>query len=297
MRVGFIGIGNMGWPMAGHISKTEHQLMVYDLDAAKAVRFASEHNCRAARHRGEMAENEIIITMLPTGQSVREVILEAEDGSLARNLRPGTIVVDMSSSEPVGTRELGKVLERSGVALIDAPVSGAVPRAKAGTLAIMIGGNDQAAIECVKPVLMAMGKQLFETGPLGTGHAMKALNNYIAAAGYTAVAEALLVGERFGLDQEKMVDILNVSTGRNFSTEFMIKEQVLGKKFATGFALGLMAKDVRIAADLGEEVGLDAPLSRLIRERWAHAREKLGATRDTSEAILSWNEDLPEDEE
>jgi 3-hydroxyisobutyrate dehydrogenase len=188
---------------------------------------------------------------------------------------------------------LGKALERSGVTLLDAPVSGAVPRAKAGTLAIMIGGNDKAAIEHVKPVLSAMGKQSFETGPLGTGHAMKALNNYIAAAGYTAVAEALLVGERFGLDPEKMVDILNASTGRNFSTEFLIKDQVLGRKFATGFALGLMAKDVKIAADLGEAVGLDAPLSRLIRDRWAHARDRLGATRDTSEAILSWKDDLP----
>ena len=115
---------------------------------------------------------------------------------------------------------------------------------------------------------------------------MKALNNYIAAAGYTAVVESLLIGERFGLDQGTMVDILNASTGRNFTTEVMIKEQVLGGKFATGFALGLMAKDVRIAADLGEAVKLDAPVSRLIRERWALARERLGATRDTSEAIL-----------
>jgi 3-hydroxyisobutyrate dehydrogenase len=138
-----------------------------------------------------------------------------------------------------------------------------------------------------------MGKQLFETGPLGSGHAMKALNNYIAAAGYTAVAEALLIGQRFGLDQNVMVDILNVSTGRNFTTEVMIKEHVLGGKFATGFALGLMAKDVKIAADLGEAVALDAPVSRLVRERWAHAREKLGASRDTSEAILSWKDDLP----
>ena len=138
-----------------------------------------------------------------------------------------------------------------------------------------------------------MGKQLFETGPLGSGHAMKALNNYIAAAGYTAVAEALLIGQRFGLDQNVMVDILNVSTGRNFTTEVMIKEHVLGGKFATGFALGLMAKDVRIAADLGEAVGLDAPVSRLVRERWAAARDKLGASRDTSEAILGWKDDLP----
>jgi len=295
MRVGFIGIGNMGWPMAGHIAAAGHALTVYDLDAEKSARFAREHNCRAARSLAELAENEITITMLPTGQIVRDVILQAENGAFAKSLRPGALVVEMSSSEPVGTRELGKVLERSGVILIDAPVSGAVPRAKTGTLAIMIGGNDKAAIERAKPVLLAMGKQLFETGPLGTGHAMKALNNYIAAAGYTAVAEALLIGQRFGLDQEKMVDILNASTGRNFSTEFMIKEQVIGGKFATGFALGLMAKDVRIAADLGEAVGLDAPLSRLIRERWAHAREKLGATRDTSEAILGWKDDLPKD--
>ena len=293
MRVAFIGIGNMGWPMAGHIARAGHALTVYDIDAEKSARFAREHECRSTGHLAEVAQNEITITMLPTGQIVREVILEAENGAFAKSLRPGTIVVDMSSSEPVGTRELGKALERSGVVLIDAPVSGAVPRARAATLAIMIGGNDRDAIERAKPVLLAMGKQLFETGPLGTGHAMKALNNYIAAAGYTAVAEALLIGERFGLDPEKMVDILNASTGRNFSTEFMVKEHVLGRKFSTGFALGLMAKDVRIAADLGETVGLDAPVSRLIRARWAEARDRLGAARDTSEAILSWKNDLP----
>ncbi|MGA2510747.1 MAG: NAD(P)-dependent oxidoreductase [Candidatus Acidiferrales bacterium] len=294
MRVGFIGIGNMGWPMASNIAKAGHQLMVFDLDSEKSSRFAREHNCQAAASLGEIAESEVTVTMLPTGQIVRDVILEAQGGAFAKALRPGALVIDMSSSEPVGTRELGKALERAGVILIDAPVSGAVPRAKTGTLAIMIGGNDKGAIERAKPLLLAMGKQLFETGPLGTGHAMKALNNYIAAAGYTAVVEALLIGERFGLDQGTMVDILNVSTGRNFTTEFMVKEHVLGGKFATGFALGLMAKDVRIAADLGEAVRLDAPLSRLIRERWAFARDRLGATRDTSEAILGWKDDLPE---
>jgi 3-hydroxyisobutyrate dehydrogenase len=294
MRVAFIGIGNMGWPMAAHIVRAGHALTVYDLDAEKSSRFAREHGCRSTGQLADVAQSEITITMLPTGQIVREVILEAENGAFAKSLRPGAIVIDMSSSEPIGTRELGKALERSGVVLIDAPVSGAVARARAATLAIMIGGNDPGAIERAKPVLLAMGKQLFETGPLGTGHAMKALNNYIAAAGYTAVAEALLIGERFGLDPEKMVDVLNASTGRNFSTEFMVKEHVLGRKFSTGFALGLMAKDVRIAADLGETVGLDAPVSRLIRARWAEARDRLGAARDTSEAILSWNDDLPE---
>ncbi len=293
MRVGFIGIGNMGWPMASHIAEARHELTVFDVDAARSARFAQEFKCKVAASLAEVAANEITVTMLPTGKIVREALLEDQGGAFAKALKPGALVIDMSSSEPVGTRELGVEIAKRGAVLIDAPVSGAVPRAKAGTLAIMIGGDDKAAIERAKPLLLAMGKQLFETGPLGTGHAMKALNNYIAAAGYTAVVESLLIGERFGLDQGTMVDILNVSTGRNFTTEVMIKEQVLGGKFATGFALGLMAKDVKIAADLGEAVKLDAPVSRLIRERWALARERLGATRDTSEAILSWKDDLP----
>jgi 3-hydroxyisobutyrate dehydrogenase len=292
MRVGFIGIGNMGWPMASHIAGAGHELTVYDVDAAKAKRFVEEFKSRSSANLTDIAANEITLTMLPTGRIVRQALTEDQGGAFAKSLKPGALVIDMSSSEPVGTRELGAEIAKRGATLIDAPVSGAVPRAKAGTLAIMIGGNDKAAVERAKPLLQCMGKQLFETGSLGTGHAMKALNNYIAAAGYTAAVEALMIGQRFGLNQETMVDILNVSTGRNFSTEVMLKEQVIQQKFATGFALGLMAKDVKIAADLGEAVRLDAPVSRLIRDRWALARERLGATRDTSEALLGWKDDL-----
>ena len=284
----------MGWPMSSHIAQAGHELTVFDADAARAKRFAEEFKCKAAVSLADVAANEITVTMLPTGRIVCQALTEDQDSAFAKALKPGALIIDMSSSEPMGTRELGAELAKRGATLIDAPVSGAVPRAKAGTLAIMIGGDDQAAIERAKPLLLCMGKQLFETGSLGTGHAMKALNNYIAAAGYTAVVESLLIGQRFGLNQETMVDILNVSTGRNFTTEVMIKEQVLGGKFATGFALGLMAKDVKIAADLGEAVRLDAPVSRLIRDRWALARERLGATRDTSEALLGWKDNLRE---
>jgi 3-hydroxyisobutyrate dehydrogenase len=295
LRVGFIGIGNMGCPMSANIAKAGHDLTVYDVAPGRAVRFAAEHNARAASSVAEIAASEFVITMLPTGQIVRDALLADENGAFAKALRPGALVIDMSSSDPVGTRALGASLARYGAILIDAPVSGAVPRAKTGTLAIMIGGNDKDAIARAKPLLSSMGDRLFETGPLGSGHAMKALNNYIAAAGYTAVVEGLLIGQRFGLDQATMVDILNASTGRNFTTEFMIKEHVLGRKWATGFALGLMAKDVKIAADLGQAVHLDAPMSRLIRDRWALARERLGATRDTSEALLAWGDDLQTD--
>ncbi len=294
MRVGFIGVGNMGWPMASHIAEAGHELTVYDVEAAKAKRFADEFKCKSSPNLADIAASELTVTMLPTGRIVCQALTEDQGSAFAKALKPGTLVIDMSSSEPVGTRELGAEIAKRGATLIDAPVSGAVPRAKAGTLAIMIGGDDKAAIERAKPLLQCMGKQLFETGPLGTGHAMKALNNYIAAAGYTAAVEALMIGQRFGLNQNTMVDILNVSTGRNFSTEVMLKEQVIQGKFATGFALGLMAKDVKIAADLGEAVRLDAPVSRLIRDRWALARERLGATRDTSEALLGWKDDLRE---
>ena len=294
MRVGFIGIGTMGWPMASHIAQSDHELTVCDVDSVKVSRFAEEFHCRGTANLAEVAANEAIVTMLPTGKIVRQALLEDQGGAFANALKPGTLVIDMSSSEPTGTRELGLEIAKRGAVLIDAPVSGASMRAKAGTLAIMIGGDNQAAIERAKPLLLSMGKQLFETGPLGTGHAMKALNNYIGAAGYAAVSEALLIGQRFGLNQETMVDILNASTGRNFLTEVVMKEHVIQGKFATGFALGLLAKDVKIAADLGEVVKLDAPVLRLICDRWALARERLGATRDMSEAILGWKDDLRE---
>jgi 3-hydroxyisobutyrate dehydrogenase len=136
-----------------------------------------------------------------------------------------------------------------------------------------------------------MGDRLFETGGLGSGHAMKALNNFVAATSFAATAEAMLIGRRFGLDESTMVEIMNVSTGRNFHTDVVMKEHVIGGRYATGFAVGLLAKDVKIAADLGEAVGLDAPLSRLVGARWAEARDHLGPTRDNTEAILAWDRD------
>jgi len=294
MRVAFIGIGNMGAPMAGHIVRGGHDVTVHDADPQRAAQFASANGCKAARSLADLADSEFVITMLPDGHVVRALMLESPDGGLAKHLAPGAVLIDMSSSDPVGTRALGAELQARGLVMLDAPVSGAVPRATLAKLAIMIGGDDPSAIDRARPLLGCMGDRLFETGSLGTGHAMKALNNYVAAAGYTAAAEALLIGKRFGLDPGAMIDVINASTGRNFITEMVMKDHVINGKFSTGFALGLLAKDVRIAADLGEAVELDAPVSRLIRERWALARDRLGPTRDNSEAIKSWDDDLKE---
>jgi 3-hydroxyisobutyrate dehydrogenase len=293
MKVGFIGIGNMGWPMATNLVKAGHGVLVHDTNTERRAEFTRTQGGAAATTAADFSAVDYLITMLPTGAIVREALLDPDSG-VARHLTPGTLVIDMSSSEPAGTRALGDELARRDLVLLDAPVSGAVPRAKTGTLTIMLGGDDRAAMERAKPLLLGMGNQVFETGGLGTGHAMKALNNFIAAACYTASAEALLIGQRFGLDAHRMLDIINVSTGRNFNTEVVMREQVVERKFSSGFALGLLAKDVRIAADLARTVKLDAPLTRLVDDRYSLARETLGATRDCSEALLSWDNPLGE---
>jgi len=251
----------------------------------RAQQVATTLGCRAASTPADLAHADFVVTMLPTGQVVNDLYLR--DG-LAAHLRKGTIAIDMSSAEPSGTRTLGAALAAQGIVLIDAPVSGGVPRAVSGTLAIMIGGDDPAAIERAKPILRAMGDRLFDTGGLGTGHAMKALNNFVAAAGFAACAEALIAGERFGLDPARMIEILNVSTGRNFHTDVVLREHVVGGKYSTGFSLGLLAKDVKIAADLTRELKFDAPVVRLVSARFDLARDALGYNADNTEAIKAW---------
>ena len=289
MNVAFIGVGSMGAPMAACIARAGHVLTVYDSVRERAERVATEHGCQVARRLDGLAAADFVVTMLPTGQIVRDLYLRE---GLALKLSRGTIAIDMSSSDPVGTRDLGAALAASGITLIDAPVSGGVPRALQGTLTIMIGGDDPAAIDRARPLLAAMGDRLFDTGGLGSGHAMKALNNFVAAAGFAACAEALLAGQRFGLDPARMVEILNVSTGRSFLTDLVLREHVVDGRFATGFQLGLLAKDVRIAADLAHELRLDAPLVRLVSERFETARDVLGYTRDHTEAIKAWDQNL-----
>jgi 3-hydroxyisobutyrate dehydrogenase len=286
MQVAFIGVGAMGAPMAGCIARSGRSVTVYDSSQERAIDVAAEHHCHAAGVIGDLAVADIVVTMLPTGGIVRDLYLR--DG-LAQILRRGAIAIDMSSSDPSGTRELGEALTAFGITLLDAPVSGGVPRAVQGTLTIMIGGNDKGSIERAKPLLSSMGDRLFDTGGLGSGHAMKALNNFVAAASFAACAEALLTGQRFGLDPRRMVEILNVSTGRNFHTDLVLLEHVVGGKFASGFQLGLLAKDVGIAADLAHDVGLDAPLVRLVSQRFDAARDALGYTRDHTEAIKAWD--------
>jgi 3-hydroxyisobutyrate dehydrogenase len=287
-RVGFIGLGNMGAPMVGNLVRGGHDVMGYDVAAGRAQQVAQAHAARATDSLAELASHaEIVITMLPSGREVREALTEAQGGALAANLRPGTIVIDMSSADPVATRALHVELARRDIVLVDAPVSGGVPGAQNGTLAIMIGG-DAAAVAAVKPVLAAMGQKLFEVGGPGCGHAMKALNNFLAATSSAAGAEAVAIGRQFGLDPAVMADVINASTGRSFVSENLIKQHVLSGAYATGFALGLLAKDVKIAANLAEQIGVDAPVLELVDGLWSEARDTLGGAQDHSRAWEHW---------
>jgi 3-hydroxyisobutyrate dehydrogenase len=278
----------MGWPMASNLAAKGFDVVAYDAEPARAENLAAEINARSARTIAELgAAAKIIVTMLPTGRDVRQVMLDTE-GGLAKALGKGALLIDMSSADPIGTRELGAEIAKFGIAFVDAPVSGAVTGARAGTLTIMIGSDDAQALERAKPILNALGTRLFETGKLGSGHAMKALNNFCAAAGQEAADEALIVGQEFGLDPTLMIDILNVSTGRNFSTEGTIKTQVLTGEFKSGFALALLAKDVRIAADLANGLKLDAPMIQLAGKQWTDASDTLGPGKDHTEAYRYW---------
>jgi 3-hydroxyisobutyrate dehydrogenase len=265
----------------------DHKLHVFDLDKKRVARFVREEPgaLGTAEPSAVAKASNVIITMLPTGPIVREVVQDMlASGALAK----GTIIVDMSSSEPLGTRELADMLAILGITLIDAPVSGGVTGAEAGTLTLMIGGNDDQAIERVTPVLQTMGGKLFRTGASGSGDVVKALNNYCSAANFRVLSEAVRMGQKFGLDPAMIVEIINVSSGRSMSSEGAFKNQILTEKYAAGFALGLLTKDVKIASDLAGELGVTAPVCAITFNLLAAAREALGYNADFTAAHKYW---------
>lgn len=283
-RIGLIGIGNMGTPMGANLTKAGWRLTVYDTDRAKLDDFVQAHGGTAARTLEETgATCPVVITMLPDGHVVRKVVLGSSPGedSLVRGFAAGAIVVDMSSSSPVGTRQLGEQLAARDIHLLDAPVSGGVKGAVAGTLAIMVGGDHELAA-ALDAVLAPMGRR-FYVGSLGSGHAAKVLNNYVSAAGLAAAAEALHIADRFGIEQQVLLDVINASTGRNNSTENKFAQFVFNRKFNSGFALGLMAKDLKLAMEVAEACEVPAELGHATLRLWQEAEATIGARSDHTE--------------
>jgi len=270
-RIAFAGIGNMGWPMAANLVKAGFDVTVCDVVPGRAASFATETGAKAAATPAEAAAGaDCVVMIVPTSKQVGEAV-----EAMLPSLKPGMLVIDMTSGQPGRTREIAAMLEGHGVPMIDCPVSGGVPRAKSGQLAIMVGGPD-AEIDRAEPVLKAMGTSVYRCGDIGAGQAMKALNNLVSAGGYLIGIEALLIGQRFGLDPTTMVDVLNASSGMNNSTQKKFKEYVLSRRFDAGFGLDLMVKDLSIALEVGRETTTPAPFSALCREMWLAAATTLG---------------------
>ena len=276
-RIAVIGLGNMGRPMAACLSRAGYSVVGFDTFATARAAFAGAGGVATTTADDAAIGAAAIITLLPDGK----IVCAAIEGIKAR-LAPGTVVIDMSSSAPMGTRALGEELIAAGLEFIDAPVSGGVKRAIDGSLAIMAGG-DGKTIDRAEPILQAMGKSVIRTGPLGSGHAAKALNNYVSAAGLAAAAEALAIGSTFGIDPNTLVDVLNASTGRNNSTENKLKQFVIPETYSSGFALALMAKDIQTADELAHQIGVAAPLADEIAAMWNAALKELGPASDHTE--------------
>jgi 3-hydroxyisobutyrate dehydrogenase len=289
-RLGFVGLGNMGGPMTNNLVKAGYSVTGFDINRPLLLQRAQEIGFHAADSGTDCARrSDTVITMLPNGQNVREAVLGGN--GIAEGLAKGSVIIDMSSAGATGTAALGKELAARGIALIDAPVSGGVTGAVAGTLAIMVGGNDDAAIQRIWPILEAMGKKLFRAGALGAGHAAKSINNYLGATNLISVAEGLIAGTKFGLDPANLLAIINASTGSSGTSQGLYPGQVLNRKFGAGFALALMAKDVGLAADLARDVGMNAEVMQHTAKVWARARETLKGNPDFTEIVKMFEAD------
>ena len=278
----------MGRPMASHLAAAGHAITLYDVVPGLAQGLAATlAGAHAARTPAELAaRSDIVVTMVPNGAVVQSLV--AGDDGLLRGLAPGTLLLDTSSSEPWLTEATGRVLADAGVAMVDAPVSGAEWGAKAAELVFMCGGAS-ADIERVRPLLEVMGKAVFHLGPLGAGHAMKCLNNLVTALNFLAVSEGLVIGKRYGLDPAAMVDVLDRSTGMSWISQTHIRQRVISRSFDDPFKLSLMLKDIGIAMQLARSADVPAPLSALGQELLRAAGRGAEAEASVSE-LARWVE-------
>ena len=289
LQIGFVGLGVMGAPMARHLASAGHRLRLHDAnaDAARRLAQALGGDARACDTPAALADGcDVIVTMLPNGQVVQQVAL-GEQG-LRQGMKPGALLLDTSSAEPWLTTQTAAALAERGMAMVDAPVSGAQWGAEAAELVFMVGGS-AADVERVQPLLQRMGRAVHNVGPLGAGHMMKCINNLITAMTFSATMEGLTLGKRVGLDPAAMVAVLNESTGGSWITRNHIAQRVVSRSFDDPFKLELMLKDIGIALGLAQEAQLPMPLSGLGQQLWRAASRAAGPGASVSE-LARWVE-------
>lgn len=279
-KIGFIGVGNMGGPMALNMVAAGHQLVVHDVRADALKPFGNK--IEIASSPAEVASAaEIVMVSLPRPEIVQNVVF-GRDGIASGNRR--RIFVDLSTTGPRVARVLSEDLKKENVVALDAPVSGGVAGAIKGTVAVMLSGPKVEA-DIVAPLLTSVGKVFYVGGEPGMGQTMKLINNLLSATAQAATAEAIVMGTKFGLDPKLMIDVLNAGTGRNTATETKFPNDILSRRFKGGFALGLMVKDLKLALDTAENLHVPMWIGQTVKELWLYAEGRGGPDQDSTELI------------
>ncbi len=286
-RIGFIGLGIMGKPMARNLMKAGYQLVVHNRSRGPVEELERE-GAEGVNSPAEVAErSDVIITMLPDTPDVRQVV-EGEQGVL-EGIREGSLLIDMSTISPIATRELARKVEERGAHMLDAPVSGGDVGAQQGTLSIMIGGREED-FQRALPIFQALGKTITYLGPSGSGQVVKACNQIVVALTIEAISEALVLGAKAGVDPAKIVQVLMGGLAGSRVLE-MRKDNFLGHTFKPGFKVALHHKDLGIALQTGRELGVPLPATAVVDQAFA-ALEAKGRSQEDHTALITLVEEL-----
>jgi 3-hydroxyisobutyrate dehydrogenase len=287
-RIGFIGLGNMGLPMALNLLKAGHQVAGFDLNPAVIETLAGEGGARAMSAKDAAARCDVVMTMLPAGEHVREVYL-GSDGIVAK-ADPDALLIDSSTIDVESARLVAAAAQAKGLAMLDAPVSGGVAGAHAGTLTFMVGGSEAAFVRA-RPLLEAMGKTIVHAGGSGNGQAAKICNNMILGVSMIAVCEAFVLAEKLGLDAQKLFDISSKSSGQCWSlTTYCpvpgpVPTSPANRDYQAGFTAAMMLKDLKLAQDAARSGGATTPLGAAAATQYEHYCGQGGAPHDFSGII------------
>jgi len=287
MHVGFIGLGNMGAPLARRLC-TDHTLWVFD-QSQTAVDTLSGADAQVAKSAAELAESvDIVLTCLPTSEDLRSLLFG--DQQVASVLKAGTMLIDMTTGVPAITRDLAAKLALDGIDLIDAPVSGGPKGATAGTIAIIVGGS-AAQFSRALPVLSSISSNVMHAGDVGAGHAVKAGNNLLNLVCRLATFEVVSLLVRAGVTPENAVAIIQKSSGRNYATEITLPDNILSGTLHQGFTMGLMHKDSSVALQMAADLNVPLPISTTAFANLKQAMNEHGQESDMSAVALTYEND------
>ncbi|RNF39789.1 NAD(P)-dependent oxidoreductase [Planococcus salinus] len=288
-RIGFVGLGNMGYHMASNLAKAGHPLAIYDIRKEVVDSFPGEDVLRLSSPKEVADQTEIVLVSLPTPQVVKSVVLDENGLIYGSAIR---VYIDLSTSGRTVSKEVGKALAESGIKTLDSPVSGGVPGAEKATLSIMVAGEKEIFDQC-KHILDSIGnkdKVLHVGEEIGQAQALKVINNLLSSSALAITSEAMVLGVKAGLDPNVMIDVLNVSSGRNSATEDKFKKSIINRKFDYGFQTALAYKDIKLCLDLAADLEVPMFLGNNMEHFWKFAMTQGAGDKDYTTIIKYFEE-------